>query len=94
MIFVLNGSRQHAVEECFSEISSVELVAEFVQITLQIFRLHVVEDIKYSPLGIADCYMHPGKYLSNPFFRYYLRVMFLEYLVKVGVGRGVIGYDC
>ena len=84
---------QHAVEEVFSEVSSVELETELVQITLEIFRLHVVEDIEYCSLCIADLDMHPRKNLSNLFFRNHLRVMFFEHFVKVGVGRRVVGYD-
>ena len=83
---MLNGGCQHAVEECFSEVSSVELEAELIQIALEIFRLYIVKDIEDCPLCVADCYMHPGKYLSNLFFWYHLRVMFLEHFVKVGVG--------
>ena len=83
---MLNGSCQHAVEECFSDVSSVELEAEFVQIALKIFRLYVMKDVEYRSLCIADCYMHPRKYLSNQFFWYHLRVVFLEHFVKVGVG--------
>ena len=72
---MLDGSCQHALEKVLSEVSSVELEAELVQITLEIFRLYVVEDVKYCSFCIADCYMHPGKYLSNLFFRYHLRVV-------------------
>ena len=81
-----NGGSEHAIEECFSEISSVELEAEPVQVALKIFGLYIVKNIEDCPLGVADRYMHPRKYLSNLFFRYHLRVMLFEHLVEVGVG--------
>ena len=57
-----NGGCQHAVEECFSEISSVEFEAELVQIALKILGLYIVEDIEDCPLSIADCYKYIKDY--------------------------------
>ena len=69
---MLDGGCQHAVEEVFPEVPSVELEAELVQMALEIFRLHVVEDVEYCSFCIADCYMYTRKYLSNLVFRNHL----------------------
>ena len=47
------------LKEPKTEIPSVELVAEFVKVELQEFRLYVMVGVKDAPLGVADGDMYP-----------------------------------
>ena len=55
------------LKEPKTEIPSVELVAEFVKVELQEFRLYVMVGVKDAPLGVADGDMHPRQNLSDFF---------------------------
>ncbi len=48
-----------------SEIPSVELVTELVEVELQELSLYVMVGIKYAPFGVADGDMHPRQDLSH-----------------------------
>ena len=53
------------LKEPKTEIPSVELVAEFVKVELQEFRLYVMVGVKDAPLGVADGDMYPRQNLSQ-----------------------------
>lgn len=55
------------LKEPKTEIPSVELVAEFVKVELQEFRLYVMVGVKDAPLGVADGDMYPRQNLSDFF---------------------------
>ena len=55
------------LKEPTTEIPSVELVAEFVKVELQEFRLYVMVGVKDAPLGVADGDMYPRQNLSDFF---------------------------
>lgn len=48
-----------------AEISSVELIAELIEIELQELSLDIVICIKNTTFGIADGYMYPREHLTN-----------------------------
>ena len=48
-----------------SEIPSVELITELVEVELQELRLYVMVGVKDAPFGVADGDMHPRQDLSH-----------------------------
>ena len=52
-------------KESESEVSSVELVTELVEVKLEELRFYVMVGVKDAPFGIADGNMHPRQDLSH-----------------------------
>lgn len=48
-----------------AEISSVELIAELIEIELEELGLDIVICVKNTTFGIADGYMYPREHLAN-----------------------------
>lgn len=65
VIFIGQGGYHQPIEEGVAEISPVELVAELVQIVLEIPRSDVMIDIHQKPLGIADGDVDPRQDLPD-----------------------------
>ncbi len=53
------------VEQVKSEISSVELIAELIEIELQEVCLDIVICVKNAALGIADGYVYPREHSAD-----------------------------
>ena len=53
------------VEQVKSEISSVELIAELIEIELQEICFDIVIRVKDTPLCIAYGYVYPSKHLAD-----------------------------
>ncbi len=56
------------VKEPESEIPSVELVAELVEVELEELRFYVMVSVQYAPLGVADGDVHPGEDFPDALF--------------------------
>ena len=55
-------------KEATSEIPSVELVAELVEVELEELRFYVMVSVQYAPLGVADDNVYPWQdFPDTPF---------------------------
>lgn len=56
------------VKKPTSEIPSVELVTELVEVELEELRFYVMVSVQYAPLGVADDNVHPGQDFPDALF--------------------------
>lgn len=61
-------TKSKPVKEAASEIPSVELVAELVEIELEELRFYVMVSIQYALFGVADDNVHPGQDFPDTLF--------------------------
>lgn len=58
---ILASAKFQPVKKPKAEKSSVELIAEFIEIELHEFSLNIMVSVQNTPLGITDGNMNPGK---------------------------------
>lgn len=81
------GCRNHhqPIKQILAEITSVELVAELVQILLQELRLYTMVHIGQQHLGVADGNVYPREYLANVLRVNDLRLVLREHILEMNV---------
>ena len=88
-----NGCHQQAVEQSFTKIPSVELVAVLVKVVLEVFPLDAVVHAKEQPLGVADGDMDPRERLPRFLPWDHLGSMPLNHLTQAGIRGGAVRID-
>jgi hypothetical protein len=91
--FIGYSSQHKSVESRISKVSSVEHVAEFVEVILNKFRFSTVICVQKKPLGVADGDMYPWENFSDVLFFDNLKGMTFDHLFYSDIGFGSIGRD-